>query len=140
MAQSEYQGIFDRARDILLAREPEISAIYVYGSFARGDMRPDSDFDLAVLLPPGKRFADKLELMAAISRAVHRDVDLVSLREAGLDLIREVLREGYLLFDRDKALTLAWEAERMTEYSDFNPRRAALLDMYLSDPLRTRSP
>ena len=62
---------------------------------------PRSDMNVAVLLPPGSRFDDKLALMKAISRRVHRDVDFVDLGEAGLDWIREVLRDGYKLFDRN---------------------------------------
>ena len=124
---------------MLLSREPEVVAGYVYGSYARGDSGPQSDLDLAVLLPPGRRLVDKLALMAVLSGQVHREVDVVNLRDAGLDLIREVLRDGLKLIDRDKEHTLAWEAERMTDYSEFNPRRAELLDMYLHDPLGTAS-
>ena len=130
--------MFDRARDAVLAHEPDAQAIYVYGSFARDDLRPGSDLDLAVLMPPGRKFADKLGLMAEISRQVQCDVDLVSRREAGLDLVYEVLRDGRELFSRNELQTLAWEAERMTDYSDFNLRRAPLLDMYLREPLRSR--
>jgi hypothetical protein len=31
-------------------RHPEIKAVYLYGSRARGDHRPDSDIDLAVVM------------------------------------------------------------------------------------------
>lgn len=129
--------LFEDAREVLLAELPEVEAIYAYGSLARGDAGPDSDLDLAVLLPPGGRIADPLDLMAKVSRRVHRDVDLVDLREAGLDLVWELLREGRLLYSRDPERTLAWEAERMTDYADFQPRRAALLDLYLREPLRS---
>ena len=137
MVQPGHKALLDRVRDVLLSREPEIVAGYVYGSYARGDSGPQSDLDLAVLLPPGRRLVDKLALVAALSRQVHCEVDVVNLREAGLDLIREVLRDGHKLFDRDTEHTLAWEAERMTDYSEFNPRRAELLDMYLRKPLRS---
>jgi len=135
MNQTGHQTFLDRVGDVLLSMEPEIVAGYVYGSYARGDSGPQSDLDLAVLLPPGSSLIDKLALMAALSRRMHRDVDVVNLREAGLDLTREVLRDGHKLFDRDQDQTLAWEAEQMTDYSDFNRRRAALLDMYLREPL-----
>lgn len=136
MKQAARESVLDGARKVLLAQLPDAWAIYVYGSFARGDERPGSDLDLAVLLPPGKPLADTLGLTAKVSRQVHREVDLVDLREAGLDLIRELLREGRLLFARDATQTLAWEAERMTDYAEFNPRRGPLLAMYLRDPLR----
>lgn len=136
MTESERESVFTTAREILLAALPDAWAIYAYGSFARGDEWPDSDLDLAVLLPPGQQIPDKLELLGRISRQVHREVDLVSLRDAGLDLARELLRDGKPLIIRREADTLAWEAERMTDYAQFSPRRAEIVDAYMREPLR----
>lgn len=133
----EQDSLLDRVCEQLRADLPHVQAAYVYGSTARGEARPDSDLDLALLLAPGARVPDRLGLMARLSRLVQRDVSVVSLRHAGLDLIIEVLRDGRLLFTRNEMLTLAWEAERMTDYADFNPRRAALVAMYLHEPLLT---
>lgn len=137
MTNLEQDSRLDRVRELLLADLPHVQAAYVYGSAARGDARPDSDLDLALLLAPGAQIPDRLGLMGRLSRAAQRDVSVVSLRHAGLDLIVEVLREGRLLFTRNEMLTLAWEAERMTDYADFKPRRAAIVEMYLREPLRT---
>lgn len=90
MTESERETTLAAAQEILRCALPDVWAVYVYGSFARRDERPDSDLDLAVLLPPGRQIPDKLQLMGKISRAVHRDVDLVGLRDAGLDLVCEV--------------------------------------------------
>lgn len=136
MTESERESVFTTAREILLAALPDAWAIYAYGSFARGDEWPDSDLDLAVLLPPGQQIPDKLELLGRISRQVHREVDLVSMRDAGLDLARELLRDGKPLIIRREADTLAWEAERMTDYAQFSPRRAEIVDAYMREPLR----
>jgi predicted nucleotidyltransferase len=136
MTESERESVFTTAREILLAALPDAWAIYAYGSFARGEEWPDSDLDLAVLLPPGQQIPDKLELLGRISRQVHREVDLVSLRDAGLDLARELLRDGKPLIIRREADTLAWEAERMTDYAQFNPRRAEIVNAYMREPLR----
>lgn len=103
---------------------PEAWAIYAYGSFARGDEGPLSDLDLAVLLPPRAEIPDKLGLVAHLSRAVGREVDLVNLREANLDLIHELLREGRQLLVRRPDDVLAWEAERMTDAAALNVTRA----------------
>jgi UTP:GlnB (protein PII) uridylyltransferase len=48
----EGKRLFEAARTTLLATLPNVWAIYVYGSFARGEEWPQSDLDLAVLLPP----------------------------------------------------------------------------------------
>ncbi len=93
----------------------------MYGSCARGDDWPGSDIDLAALLPPGAVISDKLALIADISRAVGREVDIVSLREAGLDLVHEIFRSGEQLLVRRVSDVLGWEAERMTDYALFNP-------------------
>ena len=124
------------ARDAVLTALPDIWALYVYGSFARGDEGPESDLDLGVLLPPGRGLGNQLKLLAKVSGAARRDVDVVDLRSAGLDLIHEVLRDGLPLAIRRKADALAWESEQMTDYSDFQPRRADLVDLYMRQPLR----
>ena len=52
--------------------------VYVFGSASKGQMRPDSDIDLAVSgLPPEVFF----RAMGIASRAVGRQVDLVDLDE-----------------------------------------------------------
>lgn len=135
VATVDRDRMLSEVRDALSAALPEAWAIYVYGSFARGDEWPHSDLDIGVLLPPGRALLDRLELAERISRRIGRDVDLVDLRHAGLDLVREVLRDGIALEERSPADTLAWEAEQMTAYADFKPRRAALLSMYLREPL-----
>lgn len=37
-----------------LQREPDVLALIVFGSYARGDGRPDSDIDLLVIIPAGE--------------------------------------------------------------------------------------
>jgi predicted nucleotidyltransferase len=129
------ERVFAAARDALWAAVPDAWALYAYGSFARAEEWPQSDLDLAVLLPPRHVITDRSGLAHRISRDVGREVDLVELRRAGLDLIREVLRDGRALRVAAESDTLAWEAEQMTAYADFNPRRSALVSMYLKEPL-----
>jgi uncharacterized protein len=136
MNDNERQQILDAACNVIAAVLPEAWAVYVYGSFARGDEWPDSDLDLAVLLPPGCRIPDKLALVASVSRHIGRDADIVDLREASLDLVHELLRDGRPLILRRELDVLAWEAERMTDYAEFNPRRSDILALYLHGPLR----
>ena len=59
------------------------------------------------------------EVAAAVARAV---------RDEGVSAV-----EKFIPIFQD---LLAWEAERMTDYADFEPRRAAIVEMYLREPLR----
>ena len=117
MSEVERERLFAEVSDAVLAALPNAWAIYVYGSFARGDEWPTSDVDVAVLLPPGNKIPDRLGLMSAISGRVHRDVDLVDLREASDTLRREVLADGRVLFTFEPGQVLAWEASAMSRYA-----------------------
>jgi uncharacterized protein len=128
MTESERQAIFDTARDTVLAAMPEALAIYVYGSFSRGEDWPDSDLDIAVLLPPEQRIPDLLQLTGDISKCIHRDVDVVDLRRAGDVLRREVLESGRSLFESDPEKVLAWEASAMSRYAHYREEVRDILE------------
>jgi len=113
----ETERILDRARDALLASMPDAWAIYVYGSFARGDHWPQSDLDLAVLLPQGQTIPDLLGTIGTVATRCGRSVDLVDLRQGGDVLRREVLENGRTLYSSDPDLVLAWEASAMSRYA-----------------------
>lgn len=136
MIRMDRQRTLNAACEALAAALPHAWAIYVYGSFARGEESASSDLDVAVLQPPTEAIADRLDLISAVSRATKREVDLVDLRTANLDLVYQLLREGKPLLVRNKDDVLAWEAERMTDYALFNQRRREILSGYLNEPLQ----
>jgi predicted nucleotidyltransferase len=128
MTDSERKAIFDAARDTVLAAVPDAWAVYVYGSFARGEEWPESDLDIAVLLPPNRRIRDLLELLSAASDRIHRDVDIVDLRRVGDVLRREVPESGRTLFESDPEKVLAWEASAMSRYARYRDEVRGILD------------
>jgi uncharacterized protein len=75
-------GIFaseDEALQGVVARLVETldpQAIWLFGSRARGDHRPDSDFDLLVVGKPGQDWVDDYErvYMAASGTGLSRDI------------------------------------------------------------------
>lgn len=82
-------------------------ALWLFGSFARGDSTPISDVDLAYLPNPGlegealERFEDRLYLL--ISSTLGTDeISFVNLRYAPISLRWQVLAEGILLYCRDQ--------------------------------------
>ncbi|NJM93408.1 MAG: nucleotidyltransferase domain-containing protein [Cytophagales bacterium] len=50
---SNQQNVLDRIKKIVLAKDP-LAKVYLYGSRARGTMKPDSDWDLLILLNKDK--------------------------------------------------------------------------------------
>lgn len=105
---------------------PDVMAVYVFGSTARGDERRDSDVDIAVLLPPGQRLSGKLALAARLHNTTGREVDIVDLRQANNFLRMEVLRQGRQVLNADPERVLAWEGRAMGEYAQ---HRTAIQDI-----------
>ncbi|MEW6323397.1 MAG: nucleotidyltransferase domain-containing protein [Acidobacteriota bacterium] len=115
---------FDRAIVALCADRPEIVAVYLFGSTARGTAGPSSDVDVAVLFertPPRRLSSARFELAGDLERVVGRAVDLIVLNDAPVDLRTRVLRNGRLLLERDRARRIAFEVATRNEAFDLEP-------------------
>lgn len=93
----------DRATEEVL-QDSSVLAAYLFGSRARGDQRPDSDADVAVLLGTGDSLTVEasLELADRLERRLRLPVDaVVVLDTAPPRLVGRILRDGILLYSRD---------------------------------------
>lgn len=98
-----------------LADMPGIDAAFVYGSTARGDIRPDSDVDLFVVgaLPDGSALAARtMEVSALLEREVnvsrYSRAELKARRHAGSPFLERVLAgsKRWVLGDRRRLARL----------------------------------
>jgi predicted nucleotidyltransferase len=121
------QLILDTTRNALVAAFPHAWAIYVYGSFARGDDSEKSDIDLALLLPPDETIGDLLSVINRVSTSVHREIDLVDLRKVGDVLRREILAEGRTLYVSQQDRVLEWEGTAISRYQRYRQEVSDLL-------------
>jgi uncharacterized protein len=78
-----------------LCQSYRVRELSVFGSAARGEMRPDSDVDLLVEFLPGAEvdLVDHAGLMLDLSRLLGRSVDLVSKRA-----LKPLIRASVLSF------------------------------------------
>jgi predicted nucleotidyltransferase len=66
----------------------------VFGSFARGEGRADSDLDLLVELEPGRHWHDLAHLWDELEALVGRRIDLVEEEALGSGIREHVLGEA----------------------------------------------
>ena len=125
-----YDRCMETAEEILqvvrirLEAEPEVLAAWLFGSRARGEARPDSDVDVAVLLrsdPPATLEGLHLGLESDLEQACRLPVDLVIVNRAPPDLVHRILRDGVLLLERDRSARVRFEVRSRNEYFDVLP-------------------
>ena len=83
-----------------ICRRYQVKELALFGSAARGELRPDSDIDLLVEFLPGAE-VDLVEHLAAereLSELLGRKVDLVSKRALRNALREEVLSQARHLY------------------------------------------
>lgn len=118
------EDIESALRELLAGRPAGLSAVYLFGSRARGTATETSDVDLAVLYaeapPPGLEGLG-LDLEAEVERAIGLPVQIVVLNGAPADLVHRVLRDGRLLVDRNPSQRIQFEIRARNEFFDLQP-------------------
>jgi predicted nucleotidyltransferase len=104
-----------------LASEPQVSLAYLFGSQANGVIGPLSDYDLGVLVErPSAEL--RYRLSYHVGRLMDTDrVDLVLLNQAPVELAYAIIAQGRLLYQRNLALRVEFEAGVLSRYGDYVP-------------------
>lgn len=118
-----------KTRHTKLLSKLGVQAVYLFGSRAQGRSGPFSDYDYAVLLEEsGYCRGDKIyfrlyDIFSEISkRKLENDIiDIVFLRNAGLELGFHVIRYGKIIFERDARARLLFETITILKYCDYRP-------------------
>lgn len=112
---------------------PDLQAVYVFGSTARGDDIVGSDVDLAILCPTKLTPEARWDLMGRLASVANRDVDLVDLRSASTVLRVNVLADGQLLYDGAPYERALFEATACADYTRLQEERRLILEQIAKD-------
>ena len=112
--------------DLIRKNTPDVIAIYLFGSFAKGEETTHSDVDLAVLLPHPIEVQTRFKIQEKLSILVQRDVDLVFLFEASPILAMQVLKNGKILDVSNEHEHQLYSTKTMCMYQDFKFFRARM--------------
>lgn len=119
--------LLSKAVSQLRAALPELLGIWVFGSEAAGTTGPESDLDLAILLPQHTSPEGLWELAQGLASQAGREVDLVDLGQASTVLQYQVVAHGRLLWAAD-AQAAIYESFILSEKTALDEARAPLLN------------
>ena len=120
----------------LLSADPDVIALYAFGGLAKGQLKPLSDLDIAVMvsnmLTDTERFEKQLQLLSTLNRFFRTDeIDLVLLNDASPRFAHSILRDGKLLFCRDFKVLVNFTEYIRKRYFDFIYYRDCFDEVFL---------
>jgi uncharacterized protein len=94
--QAELEGIQDRIRAVLLAHN--IRKAGLYGSRARGEHSPESDFDIVIESPKSFSLYDLIGLQQELSSALGIEAHVTTYRSLHPRMQVDILKDEVRLF------------------------------------------
>jgi len=118
----------------ILEHYPAAQAIYLFGTYSTADEWPDSDVDIAILLPPEQaRRQPQLMLTPchyALADALGKPVDLLNAREVSTVFQKEIIKSGRRLYCADDDAVAEFEMLTLSHYQKLNEERKAILEAF----------
>ena len=81
-----------------IAKKRNIETLYLFGSRARGDNRPNSDYDFAYRAKDHTSLLQIAGLMIDLEEIVGNEADVVSMKMVSEQFLKEIERDGILLY------------------------------------------
>ena len=116
----------------IVSGDARVLAVYLLGSALRGNLGPQSDIDLALMLEAGTKMSslERLKIANDLAYKLERSVDLGEVSSANLVYSREAFLSGIPLFQRNPEKVSLRRAGLMGMYIQFNLDRKEVLDAY----------
>jgi uncharacterized protein len=105
----------------------KVVAIYLFGSAVSGEIMPDSDVDLGILLTEKMDSGALWNIAQEIASVLNRDVDLIDLLSASTVMQYEILTSGTRLYCGNADCCNSFDNQVMTAYLDLTEQRRDIL-------------
>ena len=123
--------------DLVQRHHPDVQAIYLFGSYGTEQEWPDSDADIALLLPPDEaKRAGSLAMTAlqsSLESLLEKKVDLINLRRISTVFQKEIIASDRRIDCADSYAADEFEMLVLSFYQKLNEERAEVLAAGLSD-------
>ncbi len=111
----------------VLEQFPEVQIAYLFGSAARGQLTSRSDIDVAVAAETRLPLETRLAMAVQLSKALHREVDLIDLQEVTGEILQQSLCQGVKLLQKDAGLYARLMQRLWFDQADMMPYRRRIL-------------
>lgn len=112
---------------IKLLEEFNVNTIYLFGSASRGELRLDSDVDIAFLSDDDIDEYRTFMKAQEIANVFNRDCDLIDLKKTSTVLKAQIIGNGKKIFCNDEIKRAYFEMRSLKEYALLNEERAEIL-------------
>lgn len=102
--------------------------IYLFGSFAKGEGREDSDIDIAIYSDEEINAYDLFIISNKLSFEVKRDVQIVDLKDKDTVFASQIVGNREELYCEDETLRANYNTRVFKDYAKLNEERKVVLD------------
>ena len=131
---------------IVLTHYPSAQGIYRFGTFGTENEWPDSDVDIAVLLPPEQAGNEKNLVLSQcrfdLEAALSKPVDLLNARQVSTVFQVQIVGGGELIHCADRNAVDEFEMLVLSYYQKLNDERRGILEAFKrtkSSAIKSRS-
>jgi len=103
-----------------IAKKFQLKLVVIFGSFASGKNKKDSDLDIAILGSKDVSLKEQINLINELSRVFNRNIDLSVLNKANPLLLFEASKNSILLYGSREDF-LKFKLYAFNAYNDYAP-------------------
>lgn len=117
----------------VIIKELDPYFIYLFGSYAKGEARDDSDIDLAVYTDVEKTSYELFLLANKLALFLKKDVEIINLKDISTVFAAQIVSTGEILYCKDDLLRQEYSMLTLKKYAKLNEERKVILDSIRED-------
>lgn len=102
--------------------------ILLFGSFAKGNAREDSDIDLAYFSKQPLSSYERFNLAGELAAVANREVDLIDIKRIDTVFTMEIFEKGIPIYIRDENEFTRQKMRAYSMYATLSEQRAPILE------------
>lgn len=112
----------------ILKEKLNCEAVILFGSYARGQQRPDSDIDIAFKSNKTVSKQEIFDMTQQLEEKLKKDIDLVNLDEISDSFRYEILMNGEIIYCKDEFQFDLYKLDMFREYLELNESRKSIIE------------